>query len=408
MQGSLSSHLVYKQKLNPKNQRRLEMKKTQRTLRADNSTKEHVLQLAFELSLNKWKLAFGHNAKMRMVTIDARDLDQIQQAIEKAKKRFKLDGETKILSCYEAGRDGFWLHRYLLSCGIDNLVVDSSSIEVNRRKRRAKTDRIDAKKLLAMLIRYNSGERGMWSVVNVPGVEAEDGRHLHRELDVLKKERKMHRSRIKSLLFQHGIAVKNPSSRRFLIQLETFRNWEGKALPLDLKARLIREHARLRTVEEQIYGLKKEQEQRIERCDSTSLKKVAQLMELRGIGLTSSWKFVMEFFGWREFKNDKQIGTLAGLTPTPYDSGGYRREQGIGKDGNKRVRTLAVEMAWVWIRFQPKSNLAQWYLQRFEGGGSRTRRIGIVAVARRLLIDLWRFLEFGVIPEGASLKPVVR
>ena len=126
------------------------MKKTQRTLRADNSTKESVMQLAFELSLNKWKLAFGHNGKMRMVTIDARDLDQIQQEIEKAKERFKLSGETKILSCYEAGRDGFWLHRYLLSCGIDNRVVDSSSIEVNRRKRRAKTDRIDAKKLLAM------------------------------------------------------------------------------------------------------------------------------------------------------------------------------------------------------------------------------------------------------------------
>jgi transposase len=408
MQGSLSSHLVYKQKLNPKNQRRLEMKKTQRTLRADNSTKEPVMQLAFELSLNKWKLAFGHNGKMRMVSIDARDLDQIQQAIEKAKKRFKLDGEVKILSCYEAGRDGFWLHRYLLSCGINNLVVDSSSIEVNRRKRRAKTDRIDAKKLLAMLVRYHGGERGMWSVVNVPSMEAEEGRHLHRELDVLKKERKMHRSRIKSLLFQHGIVVKNPSSRRFLIELETFRNWEGKRLPLDFKARLIREHARLRMVEEQIYGLKKEQEQRLERCDSSSLKKVAQLMELRGIGVASSWKFVMEFFGWREFKNDKQIGALAGLTPTPYDSGGYQREQGIGKDGNKRVRTLAVEMAWVWIRFQPQSKLAQWYRQRFEGGGSRTRRIGIVAVARRLLIDLWRFLEFGVIPEGASLKPMVR
>jgi transposase len=380
MQGSLSSHLVYKQKLNPKNQRRLKMKKTQRTLRAE--------------------LAFGYNGKMRMVSIDARDLNQIQQAIEKAKKRFKLDGEVKILSCYEAGRDGFWLHRYLLSCGIDNLVVDSSSIEVNRRKRRAKTDRIDAKKLLAMLIRYHGGERRMWSVVNVPSVEAEEGRHLHRELDVLKKERKMHRSRIKSLLFQHGIAVKNPSSRRFLIELET--------LPLDFKARIIREHARLRMVEEQIYGLKKEQEQRLERCDSASLKKVAQLMELRGIGVTSSWKFVMEFFGWREFKNDKQIGALAGLTPTPYDSGGYQREQGIGKDGNKRVRTLTVEMAWVWIRFQPQSKLAKWYQQRFEGGGSRTRRIGIVAVARRLLIDLWRYLEYGVIPEGASLKPMVR
>jgi transposase len=136
-------------------------------------------------------------------------------------------------------------------------------------------------------------------------------------LDVLNKERKMHRSRIKSLLFQHAIAVKNPSSRRFLIELETFRSWQGKQLPSDLKARIIREHARLRMVEEQIYGLKKEQEQRLERCDSTSLKKVAQLMTLRGIGVTSSWKFVMEFFGWREFKNDKQIGALAGLTPTP-------------------------------------------------------------------------------------------
>jgi transposase len=258
MQGSLSSPFVYKQKLNPKNQRRLEMKNTQRTLRADNSTKAPVMQLAFELSLNKWKLVFGHNGKIRMVTIDARDLDQIQQAIEKAKQRFKLSGDVKVLSCYEAGRDGFWLHRYLLSCGIDNLVVDSSSIEVNRRKRRAKTDRIDAKKLLAMLNRYHGGERGMWSVVNVPSVEAEDGWHLHRELDVLNKERKMHRSRIKSLLFQHGIAVKNPSSRRFLIELETYRSWENKVLPSDLKARLIREHARLRMVEEQIYGLKKE------------------------------------------------------------------------------------------------------------------------------------------------------
>ena len=217
----------------------------------------------------------------------------------------------------------------------------------------------------------------------------------------------MHRNRIKSLLFQHAIAVKNPSSRRFLIELETYRSWAGKQLPSDLKARIIREHGRLRTVEEQIYGLKKEQEQRLERCDSASLKKVAQLMQLRGIGVTSSWKFVMEFFGWREFKNDKQIGALAGLTPTPYDSGGYQREQGIGKDGNKRVRTLAVEMAWVWIRFQPQSKLAKWYQQRFEGGGSRTRRIGIVAVARRLLIDLWRFLEYGAIPEGAALKPTV-
>ena len=150
------------------------MKKTQRTLRSDNSTKEPVMQLAFELSLNKWKLAFGHNGKMRVVTIDARDLSQIQQAIEKAKERFKLIGEVKILSCYEAGRDGFWLHRYLVSSVIENLVVDSASLEVNRRKRRAKTDRIDAVKLLRMLMRYHWGEKKVWSVVHVPSEKDED------------------------------------------------------------------------------------------------------------------------------------------------------------------------------------------------------------------------------------------
>jgi len=295
----------------------------------------------------------------------------------------------------------------LVSCGIENLVVDSASLEVNRRKRRAKTDRIDAGKLLRMLMRYHWGEKKVWSVVHVPSEKDEDGRHLHREIDVLNKERKMHRSRIKSLLIQHGIAVSNPSSRKFLIGLETLRTWDGKELPADLKSRIIREHGRLRTVEEQIYGLKKEQERRLEVCDSASLRKIAQLMSLRGIGIKSSWKFVMEFFGWRNFENGKQIGALSGLTPTPYDSGTSLREQGISKAGNKRIRTLAVEMGWVWIRFQPKSKLSRWYRERFEGGGRRTRKIGIVALARRLLIALWRYLEYGLVPEGAYLKPTV-
>jgi transposase len=380
------------------------MKKTQRTLPAEDSTKENEMHLAFELSHSKWKLAFGHNGKLRMVSADARDLKRLQQEIEKAKKRFKLSGDVRILSCYEAGRDGFWLHRYLKSCGIENLVVDSSSIEVNRRKRRAKTDRIDARKLLAMLIRHHGGERGMWSVVNIPREVDEEGRHLHRELDVLTKERKMHRSRIKSLLIQQAIVVANPSRRGFLIELESFRTWEGKELPADLKVRIIREHGRLRMVEEQIFALKKERERRLEECESTSLKKVAHLMMLRGIGINSSWKFVMEFFGWRNFKNKKQIGSLSGLTPTPYDSGGRLREQGIDKAGNKRIRTLSVEMAWVWLRFQPQSNLSRWYERRFANGGKRMRRIGIVAMARRLLIDLWRYLEYGRVPEGAHLK----
>ena len=191
------------------------MKKTQRTLRREDSTNKEVLHLSFELSQNKWKLGFSDGNRVRFKTIVARNVDQLQEEIEEAKMRFKLKSDVRVVSCYEAGRDGFWLHRYLLSCGIENVVVDSSSIEVDRRKRRAKTDRIDAGKLLAMLIRYHGGERQVLRVVRVPSVAEEDGRQLHRELEVLKKERTMHRSRMKGLLIQQGIAVKNPSSRRF-------------------------------------------------------------------------------------------------------------------------------------------------------------------------------------------------
>ena len=384
------------------------MKQNQETLRIKDNIKEAILHIAFELSHLKWKLAFSNGEKMRTVTIEARDLDKLHAEIEKAKQRFGFEGQIRVVSCYEAGRDGFWLHRYLLSCGIENVVVDSANIEVNRRKRRAKTDRIDVRKLLHKLLRYHGGERLVWSVVNVPSEQAEDGRQLHRELEVLKKERTMHRSRLKSLLIQQGIVAPNPSSRKFLIQLETFRRWDGTELPADLKSRIIREHGRLRMVEEQIYTLNKERENRVAAADNMSMQQVAHLMTLVGIGMNSSWKFVMEFFAWRDFKNGKQIGALSGLTPTPYDSGSSLREQGISKAGNERVRTLAVEMAWVWLRFQPQSKLSQWYLKRFAEGGKRMRRIGIVAMARRLLIDLWRYLEHGVVPEGARLVNIVK
>lgn len=255
-----------------------------------------------------------------------------------------------------------------------------------------------------MLMRYHAGERLLWRVVNVPSVEQEDGRQLHRELDVLKKERTIHRNRIKGLLIQQGIALQNPSSKRFLGDLEVCRTWDGEALPSDLKARLVREYERLRMVEEQIYVLKKQRQSRLENAESPSVRKVVQLMTLRGIAVNSSWKFVNEFFAWRQFKNRRELGALAGLTPTPYDSGGSQHEQGISKAGNSRIRTLAVEMAWVWLRLQPQSKLSRWYTERFGGGGKRMRRIGIVAVARRLLIDLWRYLEYGLIPEGAVLR----
>ena len=382
------------------------MKKTQETLKQDVTTKAAVMQLAFELSNSKWKLGFSDGNKMRFKSIDARNLEQLEEEIEKAKSRFGLNDDVRIVSCYEAGRDGFWLHRYLISHDIENIVVDSSSIEVNRRKRRAKTDRIGARKLLRMLMRYHDGERKLWSVVRVPSVKAEDGRQLGRELESLNKERTRHRSRIRGLLIREGLEVKNPSGKRFLEELDALYTWDGKQLPNDFKARIVREYERLRMVEEQMVMLRKERETRVGSADTLSMRKVAQLRTLYGIGVTSSWDFVMEMFGWRGFRNRKEVGAFLGLTPTPYDSGGSQREQGISKAGRGRIRALNIQIAWGWLRFQPQSKLSLWYMERFAGGGRWMRRIGIVAVARKLLIDLWRYLEYGVVPEGARLRPV--
>jgi transposase len=380
------------------------MKKTQETLRIKDSIKEAILYIAFELSNSKWKLAFSDGSKIRYKAITAGNLAQLQVEIELAKQKFRMIEEVKVVSCYEAGRDGFWIHRYLESQGIENLVVDSASLEVNRRKRRAKTDRIDAGKLLRMLMRYWGCEKQVWSVVRVPSEQDEDARHLHRSLESLKKERTMHRSRIKGLLVQQGIKVSNPSHKKFLEILEKLRTWNGKAVAPGLKSQVVREYERLQVVEDQIKAWEKEKKERLKNPDTDSLQKVAKLASLYGIGSVSSWTFVMEFFGWRQFQNRRQVGALAGLTPTPYDSGKSLREQGISKAGNQRVRALTVEIAWAWLRFQPQSKLSQWYMKRFGGGGKRMRRIGIVAVARRLLIDLWRYLEYDKIPEGARLK----
>lgn len=382
------------------------MEENQGTLGSENITKPAVLYVGFELGNSKWKLAFSDGSEIRYATVEAGDLELLQEGLSRAKKHFGMVEDVRAVSCYEAGRDGFWLHRYLLSCGIDNVVVDSASIEVDRRKRRRKTDRLDAGRLVRMLMRYHGGEERLWSVVRVPSFEDEDARHLHRELEGLKKERTSHRNRIRGILIQQGLRVTNPSKRKFVEELDSLRTWDDRELPVDMKGRLVREYQRLRMVDDQIKALEKEKTQRLSNPDTVKLQQVAQLRSLYGIGTVSSWAFVMEFFGWREFRNRREIAALAGLAPTPYDSGGVVREQGISKAGSTRIRTLAIEIAWAWLRFQPQSKLSRWYMERFAGGGSRMRRIGIVAMARRLLIDLWRYLEHGVIPEGARLRPL--
>jgi transposase len=307
------------------------------------------------------------------------------------------------VSCYEAGRDGFWIHRALLEAGVENYVLDSASIEVSRRRKKVKTDRVDVVALLRLLMRYVNGEQEALHAIRVPTVEEEDQRRLNRERDRLIKERGAHSARIKSLLKLHGISLGKindlpgllPAAKALVVEY---------ALPADLKRELEREYERYELVDQQIKGLEKLQIQRAEDLDKPAMQQITQLMGLKGVGWQSSWILNMEFFLWRDFRNAKQLGSCAGLTPTPYDSGDSTREQGISKAGNKRIRRLMVELSWLWLRYQPDSALSQWFERRFGQGGKRMRRIGIVALARKLLIALWRYLEHGVLPEGAVLK----
>ena len=364
----------------------------------------NTLYLAFELGEIEWKLGFtiglGQNPRRR--TIKAGDLEALQREIGLAKQRFGLPEGTKVLSCYEAGRDGFWLHRYLVSQAVENLVVDSASIEVNRRAKRAKTDRLDVKKLVTMLIRYDSGEQKVWCVVHVPSVEAEDNRHLHRELKTFKSDRTRHVNRLKGLLVGQGVRL--PVNANFLERVERVRLWNGKPIPPGLQARLQREFAGFQFVDGQIKVLQAERRELLRTSEDASVEQVRRLLRLRGIGENSAWLFVMEFFAWREFRTRRQVGGLAGLTPTPYQSGGQSREQGISKAGNSPVRSIAIEIAWGWLRHQPDSELTLWFQKRFGHGSKRLRKIGIVAVARKLLIALWRYLEYGEVPAGAQFK----
>jgi transposase len=366
---------------------------------------ENNLYMAMELSNKEWKLAFGDGHQERLVGIPARDRERLRSAIAKAKVKLGLPEAAPTFSCYEAGRDGFWIHRMLEQMGVKNLVVDSASIEVNRRKRRAKTDRLDAKKLLAMLLRYRLyGEQKTWSVVRVPSEADENRRRHHRNEERLKKERKQHLVRIKSLLALHGVAVKRPPA-----DWGTVRDWAGRPLPAELVRELEQEQARLGIAQTQLKTLEQDRLQRLRAAKKdpaapATERWAVKLASVKGVGADTAWRLSHEFFGWREFRNRREVGAAAGLTGSPYSSGDSQRDQGISKAGNKRVRHLMTELAWRWLKFQPHSALARWYEQRFGGGTKRTRRVGIVALARKLLIALWLYGGQGVVPAGVALK----
>jgi len=374
------------------------------TTKINHTTFSPNLYMAIELSNAGWKLSFtvGLGQAPRLRSLTARDLTGLLEEIRLSKMRFGLPESAPVVSCYEAGRDGFWLHRYLSAQGVTNLVVDSASIEVNRRRRRVKTDRMDVGKLLTMLIRYVQGEKKVWSVIHPPSPQEEDQRQLHRELMALKRERTHHINRIKGLLASQGVSLAIKAD--FLDQLEAVRVWDGSGLLEGLRNSLVREHQRYQLVQEQVHQIELARLEAIRTANTPAIQQVRQLLRLRGIGLNSAWLYVMEFFSWRDFRNRRELGSLSGLTPTPYQSGDSDHEQGISKAGNRPIRAMAIEIAWAWLRYQPDSALSHWYQNRFAHGSSRIRRIGIVALARKLLIALWQYLELGVIPAGACLR----
>jgi transposase len=329
-------------------------------------------------------------------------LPTLWQEIERAKMRLGLRSDAPMRSCYEAGRDGFWVHRALVSKGIHNVVVDSASIAVDRRRRRVKSDRIDATALVTQLMNAAAGDRRGWREVHVPSVQAEADRQLQREWDAVRTDRTRVRCRIQGLLATQG--MRRELGSRFMEKVHAARAWDGTPLPTELVTRLERDWQQLRQVDNRRTVLERLRRQRsaADRTDRVATR-IRKLTQLRGIGLNGASTLTTELFAWREFRNGREVGAIVGLTPTPYRSDRSGREQGISHSGNRRVRALSIELAWCWLRWQPDSALSQWFHRRF-GDHGRARRIGIVAVARKLVIALWRYVETDRLPEGASLK----
>jgi transposase len=362
-----------------------------------------ALFMALELSKREWKIAFtvGRGQRPRVRTIAAGDAERLQAEISEAKRRFRLPPQAEVHSCYEAGRESFWIHRMLTAMGIANRVVDSSSIEVKQRKR-VKTDPVDAEKLAGMLIRYFEGERRVWSVVNVPSPADEDLRHLQRELIATRRDRGRATNRIKSMLFTQGVRMECVD--QLPEWLPDARGWDGSPLLEGLRARVLCEWEKWSMLARQEAQLEAERARVIAAGTSPATAQQAKLCRLCGIGIETAWLLAVEFFGWREFRNVRQLAAVAGLAATPYRSGAMDRELGISKAGNRLVRWIMVEAAWRWLRYQPGSALSLWYQERYGRGNKRVRKIGIVALARKLLIALWKYVEQDVLPEGAVLK----
>jgi transposase len=365
--------------------------------------------VAIELSKSSWVVGFQTPLAKQTSRYQAKacDAKALLELIERVRIRVarELGRPVEVMSCYEAGYDGFWLHRVLEAHGIHNHVLDPASLQVNRRARRPKTDRIDADRMVRALIRHLRGEPEACSVVRVPSPEQEDAKRLHRERDRLVAERVAHVNRIKGLCATQGIYNYAPLRSDRLERLDKLLTGDGRGLPARLKAEIVREIKRLEIVLEMIATVEAERDGILKNKSSSHLHadKIKRLAKLKAIGAEFSTKLVGEVF-YREFANRRQLGSYVGLASSPFRSGPLDRDQGISKAGNPKARTMMMELAWTWLRYQPDSALSRWFHERVGNLKGRPRRIAIVAMARKLLVALWRYLQTGVIPTGAELK----
>lgn len=370
------------------------------------TSNEQTLQAALELSKNSWLLAiqFPDRDKPSLYPIKGDDADGLMARLDAARDRLaKVSGQVpKVTLCYEAGYDGFWLARFLEQRGIDCRVMEPASLQVDRRARRVKTDRIDVESLLHTLIAWCRGERHVCSMVMIPSVEEEDLRRSHRERDRLVRETTAHINRIKGLLFGQGIRGINVKRNYKTLVPANLVTGDGRPLPERLGREISREIERLALVQEQFVEIERERDLAPTPCEATERKR-HELLRLKGIGPTFSAVLSREVY-YRRFANRRQVASYIGLAPSPYDSGDRRRSQGISKAGNRLARYTLIQAAWLWLRHQPNSALAQWFRRRTEGESKRMKCVMIVALARKLAIALWRYVELGLIPQGATLS----
>lgn len=365
--------------------------------------------VAIELSRKSWLMTLHSPDKDRMSRhkLEGGDHAGLLALIERVRARAAqaLGAAPAVVSCYEAGYDGFWLHRLLTAAGVTNYVFDPASIAVEQRARRAKTDRIDGEQMLRTLMAYCRGEPRVVRIVHVPSPEEEDARRASRERHRLIKEQTAHTNRIKALLRLLGMAVGNPRRRDWLTWVAAQRDWQGQAVPPHTMAELRHEHRRLMLVREQIAALEEAPAAQAEPTPAAArmAEREDLLLRLKGLGPVFAATLVKEVL-YKDFRNRREVAAYCGLAPSPWQSGGMDREQGISKAGNPRARHKAIELAWLWLRHQPNSALTQWFLQRIVNGGPRGKRVAIVALARKLIVALWRYLETGLVPEQAVLK----